>query len=617
MSEFQQLRVEAPAGVNFAREQAQLDPQIWDNAENVTFRHGITRKCSGYEQGFGSAFTTPEVIVPLRDDSQQYYWWVYAGKKAVSDSSGGFTKQEEKLYRITSKDTHEDITPPDGVAIDDLFYDDVKWTGDTINGVPYLCKSKPYLWDVTTAKFRSMRGFPDHVSFKVMRTYRNFMIGLNIATKDFEGNYGDKTKPWYGFGSWTTGVHQNALWWSHDVVGSGLDPEETSKSPDEEPGMWNPTEKTGNSMWRDADPTRNSGWNFLGGSGGPIVDGRSMRDSFIIYRERSVWQMTYIGGINVFSFKELFNDAGALTENCIADVEGQHFVVGQSDIYIHNGVQKQSVADGVVRRELFNSIDPAHIDNVFVSASYKDKELWVCIPEATTNVEGACNVAYVFNWEEKHWSRRDIPDLTCGTYTILSIPEEDITWEAPAEKISSWDELAQEETWLASYSKYSASNWGSAYGSKREILPGQGYNIWDDKERWFDAYAWDEGKELTESQYFIYTTQTFEPKFDESPFEAFVEKRWLDMGDRSDSTFVNKIYPLVRGGAVEVWMAGTDVIHDNPVYKLQGSFDGSRDTKLSTRVSGNFIHVKFIIPKDSQAEVRGYWLEWSKIGRRA
>lgn len=609
MSDFQQLRVEAPAGVNFAREQAQLDPQIWDNAENVTFRHGITKKCSGYEEGFGPAYTTPEVIIPLRDGSQQYYWWVYAGKKTIPDSLGAYKKQEERLYRITAKDVHEDVTPTTGVTPDTLFYDDIKWTGDTINGVPYLCKSKPYLWDVSSAKFRPMRGFPEHVSFKVMRTYRNFMIGLNIATKDFAGsNIGDEEKPWCGFGPWSTGVHQNALWWSHDVVGSDLD-----TSADE----WDNQTNVGFSMWRDADPTKNSGWNFLGGSGGPIVDGRSMRDSFIIYRERSVWQMTYIGGINVFSFKELFNDAGALTEHCIADVEGQHFVVGQSDVYIHNGVQKQSVADGVVRRELFKSIDPAYIDNVFVTASYKDKELWVCIPEATTNIEGSCNVAYVFNWEEKHWSRRDIPDLTCGTYTILSIPETDPSWEAPGEQ-NSWEELAQEESWLASYSKYSASNWGTAYGSKREILPdSSNYNIWKDPKGWFNTSSLVEGKEITESQYFVYTSQSFEPKFNGKDFESFVEKRWLDMGDRSDATFVNKIYPLVRGGFVDVYMAGTSVIQDNPVWKFQGTFDGSKDTKLSTRVSGNFIHIKFVIPKLSQAEIRGYWLEWSKIGRRA
>lgn len=613
MSDFQQLRVEAPAGVNFAREQAQLDPQIWDNAENVTFRHGITKKCSGYEEGFGTAYTTPEVIVPLRDDSQQYYWWVYAGKKTLPDPTGAYTSKEDKIYRITSKQVHEDVTPVGGVTPDVLFYDDIKWSGDTINGVPYLCKSKPYLWDVSSAKFRPMRGFPEHVSFKVMRTYRNFMVGLNFATKDFAGdNIANEEKAWCGFGPWNAGIHQNAIWWSHDVVGSDLDPRASVEVGD---GGWNGTTKIGYSMWRDADPTKNSGWNFLGGSGGPIVDGRSMRDSFIIYRERSVWQMTYIGGINVFSFKELFNDAGALSEHCIADVEGQHFVVGQSDVYIHNGVQKQSVADGVVRRDLFNSIDPEYIDNVFVSTSYKDKELWVCFPEATTNHKGACNVAFVFNWEEKHWSRRDIPDLTCGTYTILSIPTNDIAWDAPGEE-ASWDELSQEEVWLSSYSKYSASNWGTAFGSKYEILPGSTKeSLWGDKKPWFDSHDWN--KEISQSKYFIYTSQSFEPKFNGSDFEAFVEKRWLDMGDRSDTTFVNKIYPLVRGGSVDVYMAGTSVIQDTPVWKFQGSFDGSKDTKLSTRVSGNFIHVKFVIPKLSQAEIRGYWLEWSKIGRRA
>ena len=59
--------------------------------------------------------------------------------------------------------------------------------------------------------------------------------------------------------------------------------------------------------------------------------------------------------------------------------------------------------------------------------------MWFCIPEATTNIDGKCNIAYVYNWEEGTWSRRDIPNTLCSTYTILSISEDDISWVAEAE----------------------------------------------------------------------------------------------------------------------------------------------------------------------------------------
>ena len=585
---FTQLRVEAPAGVNFALEQAQLNPQVWDDAKNVSFSHGITRKCSGYEQGFGAAKACPEVLIPLRDDDQSFYWWAYAGTKKVESTpgSGVFDKDEQRIYRITAKDVHQDVTPDGGIVEAGKFFTEVRWTGDSVNSVPYLSKEVPYLWDASYdasgGRFRTHYGFPPHLSFRVIRTYKNFMIGLNFATKDFMGNMTDENADWYGFGPWSNGVHQNAVWWSHEVIGSQLD----ADPPTEEGRSY-----SGKSMWCDADPTRNSGWNFLGGSGGPIVDGRAMRDSFIIYRERSVWQMTYVEGINVFSFKELFNDAGALSEQCIIDVEGQHFVVGQSDIYLHNGVQKVSVADGVVRRELFNSIDPDYINRVFATVSYKDKQLWVCIPEAGTNINGACNVAYIYNWEEKHWSRRSIPDLTSAAYTILSIPTEDFSWVAPGEE-ASWAELPQEVTWVSSYSKYSAANWGLIFGTSQESTS------------------------TGDSNYKLFTSTTFDPKFDGENFEAYVEKRWLDMGDRADTSFVNKIYPLVRGGIVDVYMGGTENTQTPPTWKYVGKFDSSTMTKLSTRISGNFVHIKFVIPETSQAEIRGYWLEYTKIGRR-
>ena len=101
------------------------------------------------------------------------------------------------------------------------------------------------------------------------------------------------------------------------------------------------------------------------------------------------------------------------------------------------------------------------------------------------------------------------------------------------------------------------------------------------------------------------------------------------MGDPSSATFVNKVYPEVRGpgeagsdesfvsAPVDVYLAGTYKMSEAPIYKKLGSFDSTTGTKLSYRCSGNYIHVKFVIPEKSRAEIRGYTLEWSKIGRRS
>lgn len=598
MDGFQLFTIDAPAGVNFSREPSQLNPQLWDEAHNVTFRHGKTFKNRGFEEGFGSAVTLPEIIVPLRDDSNRYYWWAYAGKQRKLDEATGKPTEEDKIYKVISSRVHDDVTPTGGVITPKGIWLPERWTGDSLNGTPYLCKEKPYVWNDANNRFEVMNKFPNFLSFKTMRTFRNFLVGLNFHTTDDEPDV-------EGFSSWSPGTHQNALWWSHDIAGTSLQVGEKEKS-----------------LWCDSDPNRNSGWNYLGGTGGPIVDGKSMRDSFIIYRERSVWQMTFVGGINIFNFKELFDDAGVLSINCVEEVEGQHFVVGQSDVYVHNGVSKKSIVDGVVRRAIFENISADHVDRVFTSVDYANKEFSVNVPWHRPEGDpyaGSCNIAFVYNWEEQTWSRRDIPDLLCSTYTILSIPDDDSRWIAETE-FQPW--TSAQDTWLNTTSRYNAADWGSAMGSMRSIKYDSGFvNDWVEEQDWAEDAIWDE-TERSQDSYHIFTGID-ECLYNGEDFEAIVEKKWMTMGDYTDSTFVSKIFPFVRGTAstgigaqVEVYMSGTNRITDDPSWKYIGLFDAAKMDKLSCRISGEFIHVKFVIPKSSRAEIRGYSLEWQKIGRR-
>ncbi len=617
-----------PAGVNFSIEESQLPNNKWDNANEIAFRYGVTKKVSGYEQGFGPAHTFPEVILPLRDDSQTYYWWSYAGM----DSSKG----SDSIYRILSEIKHDEVSPKTFWHEASLGWDrQYTWTGDSLNGVPYMTKGVPYRWGAVpsaadpeseeVSEFVDLTNFPTRgklegsgstrtyervprVQFETVRTYRNYMIGLNFHTDDYDaGNdYGpirkytdgkwdwdwigyddNSTKKNYGsgWGSWNEGTHQNAVWWSHFAVNKDIDV-----------------------AWNDADPTKNSGWNFLGGSGGPIVDGKSLRDTFFIYRERSVWQMQYVGGINVFSFKESFDDAGVLGLDCVAEVEGWHYVVGQSDVYRHNGVQKQSIADGVVRRKIFETIHPDYTDNVFITTKYNDKEIWVCVPDAVDTIKlpdgdprkGACSTAFVYNWVENHWSRKKMPWVTCGTYCILSIPENDISWEAKQwggplvnhegsyVAGGTWQEATP--TWNDVSFKYNPSEWGQAIGSAI-IDPDDNTNT-------------------------IYTTIS-DPMYDGKNFSAYVEKKWIELdADKKSTCMVTRVYPGVRNGKVKVYMAGTQTMMEGLNWKYVGEFDPNRDMHIACRITGRFVHIRFEIPEESRAEINSWWMDYTVLGRR-
>jgi hypothetical protein len=396
---------------------------------------------------------------------------------------------------------------------------------------------------------------------------------MNFYAEQYVGDFEN------GWGSWPTNrVHQDGVWWSHPTEGEGVDV-----------------------TWQDANPLAQSGWNFLGGSGGPIVDAKQLRDSFIIYRESSVWQMTNVGGVFVMKFQELFNDAGILGLDCILEVEGEHIVIGQSDVYRHNGVRKQSIIDEVMREELFATINPNHYDKVFIVGDYKHNQAWVCVPSIAKEhrkVGGAadqsCDVAFVYDWVGNTWTKRDIPNLTTSIFTILSLPAEDNTWGG-GEWGHSWKEQEQDDrSWASTFFKYNPADWGLAMAS-------------------------------TDGAIFTQIESTI---FDGEGYTATVIKEGLDFGQADLTKHVSRIFPIVRDGIVEVrarmrmgieagkLLDDTGSKGDLGSVESLGFFNPATMNHISCRLSGRYMDLQFIIPEDSAAKIQGYRIEVDINGRR-
>mgnify|MGYP003681264861 CR=1 FL=1 len=59
----------------------------------------------------------------------------------------------------------------------------------------------------------------------------------------------------------------------------------------------------------------------------PIVDGATLGSNFLVYSQDQVWMMEFVGGAFIFNFRKLFDDAGAINQNCIQEIEGKHNVL--------------------------------------------------------------------------------------------------------------------------------------------------------------------------------------------------------------------------------------------------------------------------------------------------
>jgi hypothetical protein len=160
--------------------------------------------------------------------------------------------------------------------------------------------------------------------------------------------------------------------------------------------------------WDITDPTKDAGETDLAEGYDQIIDGLQLRDSFIIYKESSVWRMDYTGGAFVFKFQKVLGMSGAMNRNCIVEVDGFHLVLTNQDVVVHDGGQGTSVLDKQSRRFIFQDMDSVNSGNAFVFKNPFMNEVFVCYPSIGKTY---CDKAMVWNYKDKTVSFRSIPNL--------------------------------------------------------------------------------------------------------------------------------------------------------------------------------------------------------------
>ena len=76
--------------------------------------------------------------------------------------------------------------------------------------------------------------------------------------------------------------------------------------------------------WDETNPANLAGRNVLSGNLGRVIDGLQLRDTFVIYRERGITVMDFVGGTFVFNFRNFTSTYTLLGLNCIVEAEGMY-----------------------------------------------------------------------------------------------------------------------------------------------------------------------------------------------------------------------------------------------------------------------------------------------------
>lgn len=391
-------------------------------------------------------------------------------------------------------------------------------------------------WGVPNKPIGSAAPVKQDWKCRVMRSYKSYLLALNMTEQTIE--------------------YPQRVRWSNEAQLNNLPPD-----------------------WYQDQESTDGGFNDLMDCMGTIQDGAPLRDSFVIYTNRETYVMNYVGGAAIFNFSKLFSDTGLLAPNCVAEFDGKHFVVAQSDIFVHNGSDKTPVAVGRVKQYLMEEISRINPTATQVIAVPSNKEIWICYvgsggdTSAGQDLTRTCNTAAIWNWEFDTWSFTELPNMLDINAITVSADVDQHTWASMG--TDDWPDEATEapKLWRGLGQDFvkQVITVCSEDGCMYALDYGTTQNIWDD------------------------TTKAIKTS---NPVISRLERIDLDMDEVVEDTrrykTIRQVTPQIYGGGkIELHIGGSMNPNGVASYFEFSQFDMLTDTKFDTFANARYPALKF------------------------
>jgi len=349
--------------------------EYFTQADNIVFRQGVAERAPSEVAIYDPPSVAPYHLLNTQIAGVNY--WIYAGATAS--------------YAVAGT-THTAITHAGGQQSQT---DVSKLTLTLLNGVPIFNNAldEPMYWDgQVTSDFVDLPGWTASETCAFIVPFRFHLFAFNMNTA--AGEFPEQVK------------------WSD------------AAAPGNVPSSWT------------AAATNEAGDAVLSDTPGAMIGAANLRGSLAIYKESSTHLADYIGGEEIFAFKTVYSQSGALTRHGVADIGRGHVIVTDGDIVFFDGVNLESIAQNRRRRYLFNNLDQENFNNLFVTFNREQKEVWICYPES-----GATYATRAMVWDIKNdaWGDRELKatGIAHAAIGIINDTATDESWDADS---GAWDD---------------------------------------------------------------------------------------------------------------------------------------------------------------------------------
>jgi hypothetical protein len=433
------------AGVNKDLPAYELDPNMWSDSLNMRFANGIAERRYGIRSAWTTPLITPYAITTfVKTDGTRFV--VYAGitKVYVDD---GVTQTE--ITRYTDGAAISTITNVTTTATLTTATAHGRSTGNTVTvfGASPSAYNGTFVITVTGANTFTYTMLSDpggaattvgQYSYNVTSNFTGaiddklslFVFnGILIVNNPVDGPYywgGDTSTRLRRLPGWAAGdkcyhmgAFKNFLIALGPTLSSTYKPHFVMWSNSAEAGAVPTTWTSSNT--NDAGDTPQSAE-----ASGFLIEGRSLGDEYIVYKDDAIFALQYVGGNEVFSLRRMPGFYGLRARHCVVETPKGHVFLANGDVRIHAGGGSESIAEGVVRDWLIQSVDGTYSARTFLAVNPAFCEVWVVFPSYSATVPDS---VAAWNWNDNTWGIFQIPSTTCGTTGLIAGGVDSEAWE--------------------------------------------------------------------------------------------------------------------------------------------------------------------------------------------
>jgi len=144
----------------------------------------------------------------------------------------------------------------------------------------------------------------------------------------------------------------------------------------------------------------------LKGNGGWVQAIVGSQETGVIFQERAIWTMRYVGSPVVFQFDQVEDSRGAFCPRGVISVGNIIYYIADDGFYAYSGGQSIPIGRNKIDKTFLADLDENYVHRVTAAALPKDKVIIWSYP-GSGSTDGTPDRCVLFNWGSGRWAQAE------------------------------------------------------------------------------------------------------------------------------------------------------------------------------------------------------------------